>query len=171
MAQAPYCDDADALIDVARTAASRFQPPMADNEVVKTALSAWKYETEGRNWIGRGRQRPEPSTPDGLIWENPDAFLLLMVLNQYNGGRAQFLVANEMAGLMPGGGWTRLAAARKALLGHGHITLLQAARTGSPAVYTWGLPVAAASPVALPFERIGELHSERTPADRAPHIG
>ena len=140
MTQAPYCDDADALIDVARTAAEAFASPMADGEVVKTALSAWRYEAEGTNWIARGKQRQAPTEPDGLIWESPDGFILFKVLRYYNAGRARFFIANEMAKTMPPKPWKRerLASARKALLDHGHITLIRRASTGRAAVYAWG---------------------------------
>lgn len=107
--------------------------------MVKTALSAWKYEADGKNWIASGKQRLLPFEPDGLIWESPDAFVLWKVLRHYNSGRSRFLVANEMAETMPGT-WTRkrLSTARKVLLDHGHITLIRAARTGFAAFYTWG---------------------------------
>lgn len=140
MTQAPYCDDADALIDVARTASDAFASPLPDAEVVKTALSAWRYEAEGQNWIARGRQRPALSEPDALIWENPDAFLLWKVLRHYNAGRSRFFIANEMAKTMPTRPWDRerFASARKTLLDHGHITLVRRASTGRAAVYAWG---------------------------------
>jgi hypothetical protein len=140
MKQALHCDDADALIDVARTAADAFASPLSDAEVVKTALSAWQYEAEGKNWIARGRQRPEPSEPAGLVWEYPDAFILWTVLRQLNAGRTRFLAANEMAADTMPGGWTRkrLSAARKVLLDLGYITLLRPACTGKAALYAWG---------------------------------
>ncbi|MER2509212.1 MAG: bifunctional DNA primase/polymerase [Amaricoccus sp.] len=140
MAQTPYCDDADALIDVARTAASAFASPLPDDEVIKAALSAWRCEAEGRNWIARGRQRPAPTEPDGLMWESPDAFLLWKVLRFYNAGRARFFIANDMAKTMPPKPWKRerLAAARTVLLDHEHVTLVRRASTGRAAVYAWG---------------------------------
>src|SRR5262249_52142 len=49
---ARHCDDFDALCDVARTRNREFLPPLEDEEVMRTAASAWKYETEGRNYIG-----------------------------------------------------------------------------------------------------------------------
>lgn len=139
MTHAPYCDDADALIDVARTAAEAFSSPLPAEEVVKAARSAWRYEAEDKNWIARGNRRPAPTEPDGLLWECPDAFILWKALRHYNSGRPRFYVANGMADSMPRT-WTRkrLAAAREALLRHGHITLLRAAHTGSPALYSWG---------------------------------
>ena len=123
MIHAPYCDDADALIDVARTAASAFSSPMSDDEVVKTALSAWKYEADGKNWIARGKRRPEPTEPEGLIWINPDAFLLWKVLRHFNGGSRPLLCGEHDGGDDARG---RLAAeafsaARKVPMDHGHV--------------------------------------------------
>jgi len=51
---APHCDDFEALLDVARTRnAFVYEAPLPDAEVVRTASSAWRYECEGRNWVGR----------------------------------------------------------------------------------------------------------------------
>jgi hypothetical protein len=140
MGQAPYCDDADALIDVGVTANAAFGSPLPDDEVVKTALSAWKYEVEGKNWIARGRRRPPPEVPDGLMFENSDAFVLWNILRFFHSNRSDFRVSNEMANTMPDGGWPRkrLSAARRALLEHGHITLVKRASTGRAAVHAWG---------------------------------
>jgi hypothetical protein len=49
---ARHRDDFDALSDVARTRNGEFLPPLEDDEVMRTAASAWKYETQGRNYIG-----------------------------------------------------------------------------------------------------------------------
>src|SRR5262249_44394084 len=38
---ARHCDDFDALCDVARTRNSEFLPPLEDDEVMRTAASAW----------------------------------------------------------------------------------------------------------------------------------
>jgi hypothetical protein len=46
------CDDFDALLDVAITRNMEFLPPLEEGEVMRTAASAWRYETEGRNYIG-----------------------------------------------------------------------------------------------------------------------
>lgn len=140
MTQAPHCDDADALIDVARGAASALSSPLPEEEVVKTALSAWTYEAKGSNWIARGNRPPPPSEPDGLLWVHPDAFMLWKILQHHNGGRARFIIANEMAKSMKPKAWKRerLAAARKVLLEHGHITELRKAWTGFAAQYAWG---------------------------------
>jgi Primase C terminal 1 (PriCT-1) len=47
------CDDIKGLCDAARTINADFDPPLGDTEVLKTVLSAWKYEEGGRNWAGK----------------------------------------------------------------------------------------------------------------------
>lgn len=47
------CDDFDTLLDVARTINMDCLPPLSDAQVAKAARSAWKYEQEDRNWVGR----------------------------------------------------------------------------------------------------------------------
>ena len=142
MAQSDFCDDADALIDVARTAAAAFDTPLPDDEIVRTALSAWRYEAEGKNWVGLGGPPCLPaSEPDGLLWHSPDAFILWKMLRHHHAERARFHIANAMAQVMPPKPWKRerLAAARKVLLEHRHITLVRAASMkAGPAVYAWG---------------------------------
>jgi hypothetical protein len=44
-----------ALIDVVRTRNMDCEPSLSDAEVVSIASSAWRYEEEGRNPVGRGR--------------------------------------------------------------------------------------------------------------------
>ena len=50
--EARHCDDLDTLCDVARTRNSEFSPPLEDDEVMKVAASAWRYEVDGRNYSG-----------------------------------------------------------------------------------------------------------------------
>ena len=58
---AKRCDDFDSLLAEAREINMTFKPQLADEEVVKTAKSAWKYEG-GRPQLGRpqgeGLNRP-----------------------------------------------------------------------------------------------------------------
>ena len=57
------------------------EPPLPDNSVISTAKSAWRYQREGRNLVGRGRSVVTPhSVVDELIGENQDAFVLLTLL-------------------------------------------------------------------------------------------
>lgn len=51
---APHCTDFDDLLDVARTHNEfLLAAPLPDSEVISIAKSAWRYEQEGRNWIGK----------------------------------------------------------------------------------------------------------------------
>jgi hypothetical protein len=139
MRQAPDCDDFESLLDVARTCNGEFLPPLPDDEVVKTARSVWRYEKDGKNWLGRGRRiifRHEDI--DGLMMENPDAFVLLTTLRRYHWGRP-FVVANGMAKRMPPQGWTvrRLAKARTTLECKGYIVKLRGHSHYAPAQYGW----------------------------------
>jgi hypothetical protein len=53
--QAKHVDDFATLLDAMRTRNMDCQPPLADDVVVAKAMSAWRYEQEGRNLAGRGR--------------------------------------------------------------------------------------------------------------------
>ncbi|HUT50765.1 MAG TPA: bifunctional DNA primase/polymerase [Alphaproteobacteria bacterium] len=63
MRAAPYCDDLDALLDVARTLNMECDPPLGEWEVVKKAHSAWSYEESGDNNIGHGGQFAKLDVP------------------------------------------------------------------------------------------------------------
>jgi hypothetical protein len=134
---APHVDDLDGLIDVVRTRNMDGLPPLSDAEVLRIAASAWNYEKEGKNLVGRGRAIVAAHTLiDGLMQKDPDAFLLLMMLKRHHWGR-DFVVANAMAPSMPGGGWTlrRLQDARKTLVEEGYVELVRPGGFRSPATY------------------------------------
>src|SRR5215471_3146230 len=66
--QVRHCDSYDALLDVMRTRNMDCEPPLAEDVIISTARSAWRYEQEGRNLIGRGRSVLMPhSLVDELI--------------------------------------------------------------------------------------------------------
>jgi hypothetical protein len=138
MAQAHFCDDLDALLDIAQTANASFLPPLSDAEVAKIARSAWGYEERGENWLGAGqRVVTSHAEVDKLMQAHPDAFLLLTLVRRNHWGR-EFVLANAMAKRMPGGGWSRkrLAAARRYLEEHGPIEMVSpACRQLGPAIY------------------------------------
>ena len=138
MAQARFCDDFDALLDIACTANASFMPPLSDAEVVKVARSAWGYADRGENWFGAGqRVVTTHAEVDGLMQKQPDAFLLLTLARRHHWGR-EFVLANAMAKRMPGDGWSRkrLAAARRYLEEHGEIEMVSpACRQLGPAIY------------------------------------
>src|SRR6202012_3303549 len=78
---APACDDLEALVDVADGLNINFEPPLPNDETRKAARSAWRYEQEGRNFVGQERRvyvlRTEwyalAACPRG-----PDALMLLI---------------------------------------------------------------------------------------------
>lgn len=153
MQQAHYCDNLEALLDVARTANGNCLPPLADVEVVRVAESAWQRTQRGENWFGSGRLVPFTHDElDTLLERSPDAFVLLAVLRRRHWGR-NFFIANAMSAHMPGR-WTekRLARARRDLVSAGKIEMVRPAGKGrGPAIYRlkqgWQ-PMSCGSPVA-----------------------
>jgi Bifunctional DNA primase/polymerase, N-terminal len=128
--------DIDAVIAAARIRNSTYSPPLPDDEVVKTAASAWGYTASGRNWFGKAQVVTSHVEVDELLIEAPDAFLLLVKLRRHNWGQT-FMVANTMSKTM---GWTRkrLAAAREELTRRGKIVCTRKAHSAAPALYAWG---------------------------------
>jgi hypothetical protein len=135
--QAKHSDTFADLLDMMRTRNMDCEPQLADDALISIAKSAWRYEQEGRNLIGRGRSVVTPHTViDELIGESQDAFILLTLLQRHHWGRS-FVLANAMADQL---GWTRkrLAAARALLLTLGFIRLVEPAGFRTPAVYRLG---------------------------------
>lgn len=135
--QARHCDTFDALLDVMRTRNMDCEPQLSEDVIVSTANSAWRYEQEGRNLIGRGRAVVTPhALIDELIGESQDAFILLTLLQRHHWGRS-FVLANAMADQL---GWTRkrFAAARTLLQALGFIQMVTPANFRSPAIYRLG---------------------------------
>jgi hypothetical protein len=135
--QAPHCDTFDTLLDVMRTRNVDCEPPLAEDVIISTARSAWRYEQESRNLIGRGRSVLMPhALVDKLIGESQDAFVLLTLLHRHHWGR-DFFLANAMADQL---GWSRkrFAAARTLLESFGFIQLVAPASFRSPPLYRLG---------------------------------
>ena len=138
--QVRHCDTFDDLLDVMRTRNMDCEPQLADEVIISTAKSAWRYEEEGRNIVGRGRSVVTPhAVIDKLIDKSQDAFVLLTLLQRHHWGRS-FVLANAMADQLS---WTRkrFAAARALLEMLGFIQLIAPASFRSPPVYrlnAWG---------------------------------
>jgi hypothetical protein len=135
--QARHCDTFDTLLDVMRTRNMDCEPQLTDDVLVSTAKSAWRYEQDGRNLIGRGRAVVTPhALIDELIGESQDAFILLTLLQRHHWGRS-FVLANAMADQL---GWTRkrFAAARTLLERLEFIQMVAPASFRSPAIYRLG---------------------------------
>ena len=88
MTEAPACDDFDAMLDVARTSNTGFEPQLPDPEIVKTAKSAWDYTDRAETGsVAAPSSRPRITRSDGLLEKNPDALVLLIYLRRHHWGR------------------------------------------------------------------------------------
>jgi Bifunctional DNA primase/polymerase, N-terminal/Primase C terminal 1 (PriCT-1) len=138
--QTRHCDTFETLLDVMRTRNMDCEPQLTDDVLVSTAKSAWRYEQDGRNLVGRGRAVVTPhALIDELIGESQDAFILLTLLQRHHWGRS-FVLANAMADQLS---WSRkrFAAARTLLEHLGFIQMVAPASFRSPAIYrlcAWG---------------------------------
>jgi hypothetical protein len=145
MKQATYCDDLDALLDVARSfAEERIDRldghPFTDAEILGTAQQAWRYTERGENWFGKGGMvAVEHAIVDLLAASHPDAFALFSILKCRHWGRAEFILASSMAASL---GWTlkRFKEARGSLVECGLIRCLHPGGRGrnDPPIYAWG---------------------------------
>lgn len=141
MVKARSCSDFEDLVAFANVKNHlALVEPLPDAEVLGIAISAWKYQVDGKNWFGTGgRIVINHEDIDGLMNTHPDAFLLLTKLQRHHWNR-EFVIANAMAEIMPPSGWTvkRFAAARKALQNAGKVILIRTACKGiGPALYRW----------------------------------
>jgi hypothetical protein len=89
------CATAGELLTILRVAnEAECAPPLGWNEVERIASSAWKYQVEGRNWVG-GEPRIVVSASefDALV-DYPDALLLHMQLRRRHEGRRETFCAS-----------------------------------------------------------------------------
>ena len=136
--QAPHVDDFETLMDVMRTRNMDCTAPLPDYELESAARSAWKYEREGRNLVGRGKAVVlSHSTFDRVYKQSPDAFELMMLLKRHHWGR-DFVLAKPMAESM-GWGLPRWRSARNLLVRLGIIACIHEGGMGpgDPPVYAW----------------------------------
>lgn len=124
MTQARFCDDPEALIDVARTWAGSFPDPLPPHEIEKAARSAWRYQIEGRNYLGL--KRPQVTESDRImdaLMDQPDAFFLLQLFQRYHWNRPRFAIAPRAMSRdgIPPWHYSRIERARDTLLERGLI--------------------------------------------------
>ncbi len=131
------CDDFDSLLDAAVTQNREFLPPLEDNEVMRTAASAWRYETEGRNYIGG--MRAVFTTADVLpLMPDPYVTALVVWAKASFKPDCHFWIADGLADKF---GWSiyDLRHARRRAVQMGIFRLIRRAGFRRPAIYGWGL--------------------------------
>lgn len=138
MTQARFCDDADALADTASTWASAFPDPLSAAEVEATARSAWRYESEGRNYLGL--KKPQLNAQDKImddLIDQPDAFTLYLMFQRWHSQRPCFAIAPTAMSKAGSPPWhrTRIIRARDILLERGYLTEVASPRRGVSAGY------------------------------------
>jgi Bifunctional DNA primase/polymerase, N-terminal/Primase C terminal 1 (PriCT-1) len=136
--QAAHADDFETLMDVMRTRNMDCTIPLPESELESAARSAWKYEREGKNLVGRGKAVVmSHSIIDRVMAHSPDAFYLLMILKRHHWGR-DFVLANAMASAI---GWRlpRWRNARNILVRLGLIACIHEGGLGpsDPPIYAW----------------------------------
>lgn len=133
MTQARFCDDVEALIDVAVTWGSAFPEPLSPREAEQCARSAWGYQVRARNFLGL--KKPQINAGDMLMDDlaaQPDAHYLLLMFLRWHRNRPSFAIAPTAmseAGTPP---WPRrkIEKARDALLERGYLIEVSAPQRG-----------------------------------------
>ncbi len=94
MPEARHCDDVDQLIDAAQTWASAMPDPLSIREIEVTARKAWKYQVDGRNFVGI--RRPQVTQRDRTLDDlrnAPDAYWLLDHFRRFHNSKQSFAIA------------------------------------------------------------------------------
>jgi hypothetical protein len=127
--------DIDAIVAAARIRNATFNPPLPDEEVVKTASSAWGYTAKGCNRFGQyGSYLPTPAVKS-LVHE-PYLLALISWLQAENSPNSTFWVADGLADKL---GWPRrqFANARRQAIEAGWIVPITIKAPGRPVSYRW----------------------------------
>jgi hypothetical protein len=143
MRQAHSCENLDALLNAARVFNDHCSPLLTDDEVIRTARSAWDYTAAGRNRFGQ-HGAWIPVELSRKLARHPYACALYVVLRAENGPDSVFPIANAMAGTTINFGWRRFAQARKVVTSLGLVEKVSPQTQHKPALYRWprspGLP-------------------------------
>lgn len=133
MAQARHCDDVEGLVDVAVTWASAFPEPLTSTEAEACARSAWRYESEGRNYLGL--RKPQLNAQDKImddLIDQPEAYALYLMFQRWHGHRSHFAIAPRAMSAAGSPPWhfSRIIRARDVLLDRGKIVEIVAPARG-----------------------------------------
>jgi len=126
--QVRACDVFEDLLDVARTFNdTACIPPLSDGMVVKTARSAFQYETDDKreNWAGGPPRAVFTSNDVKRLSNDPDAFAFLAMLKVTHSARpdpfALAATAMRRENVMPGWGRNKYMAVTKRLTDAGDL--------------------------------------------------
>jgi hypothetical protein len=146
MREAHRCENLNALITRGRDFNACCSPPLPDEEIMRTAQSAWNYTINGLNRFGQFGAWLPLADVDLMVGSREclgsavtqDALILLVYLRAHNSpnGRSTFMVANGLADIFH---WTikRLRKARHMLITQRYIRQCRAAVANTPARYSW----------------------------------
>lgn len=135
--EAPFCQSE---LELRAFALARNQSgswvPLPDEEVGRTAASAWRCQVERRNGLAGDRYVQIPKPTHLVLQANPDASFIYGLLKFHHWGR-DFAIANEWRLHLPCGEWSlpRFRAARKFLLDAGLIELVRPEGRSRPAIF------------------------------------
>jgi hypothetical protein len=126
-------------------------PPLPDADVVKTACSAWGYEQEDRNFVGRGKLLTTPDAMFKALISLPrgvDALALHLLLRSTHKAGAQFAVSSKAMArdrTLPGWSHVRIRKARNNLVDRGFLKRVSRGGSGpgDPAQFCFAEGVAA----------------------------
>lgn len=133
MAEARHCDDVDTLVDAAATWAGSFLEQLSAKEIERCAVSAWSYESTGRNYLGH--KRPQINAGDIVmddLIDQPEAYALYMLLRRWHSNRPSFAIAPTAMSAAGNPPWhrSRIERARDVLLERGRLEELSAPMRG-----------------------------------------
>jgi hypothetical protein len=136
MGQARFCDDVEALIDVAVTWSAAFPDRLNPAEAEQCARSAWQYESKGSNFLGL--KKPQLDEADKMIdrlIDQPEALTLLLMFQRWHRNRTTFAVAPRAMSAAGSPPWhfSRIVRARNILLERGILEEVSAPAQGKRA--------------------------------------
>jgi DNA-binding XRE family transcriptional regulator len=119
------CDSMDQLKDVAAWYNELLQSPLSEAEITRTVASAWRYESDGSNWVGTEARATVTWSAFKVLARNPDALALLLSLNFSHALRREpfAVVAKAMheANHIPGWGLQKYRASKEFLIAEGFL--------------------------------------------------
>jgi hypothetical protein len=140
------CDGVEDLIDVARTINDDYPEPLSDNEVLKTAKSAWDIHARGDNWSGNEAKFSITRSIYDVLKCDSDMLNLYTCLQFNHGARKEPFAVSPRAmhkhNVIPGWGVDRYRNARNKLTALGGINYSHRGGKGNgdPHMFTLGIP-------------------------------